>query len=234
MTRLRMALLDASHGADHTRRDFRRELDADLEAFDVTAGELPPSFAYDAAVVTGSASSVYADDPWIADLLTWLRDAHGAGLPMLGVCYGHQALAAALGGRVEPMGEYEIGYREIRRRAEDPLFAGVPERFLAFTTHQDTVTELPPDATLLAENDFGVHAFRVDDAVGVQFHPEYDRESATTVTRGKLETLGEARTRAVLADVSPENYALAQAAKRLFDNFTDGVRARRDAAPAST
>jgi GMP synthase (glutamine-hydrolysing) len=223
---LRLALLDASHGSEHTRPNFRRELAAALAEFDVTAGELPADFDYDGVVVTGSRSSVYWDEPWIDDLIDWLDRAADRGLPTLGVCYGHQALATALGGRVEAMSDVELGYREIRRVDDDPLLAGLDAPFVAFETHSDRVVELPPGATLLAENDRGVQAFRRGDCWGVQFHPEYDRESAERVTTGT--DLPDERIRSVLDDIDDEHYAAACRTKRLFDNFTEYVRARRE------
>ncbi len=226
----RVALLDASHGDPHTRRNFRRELDADLVEFDVTEGDRPAGFEFDAVVITGSRASVYWDEAWIEPLLDYVAAAHDRGLPVLGVCYGHQVLAAALGGRVEAMGEYEIGYREITRAADDDLLAGVPDRFTAFTTHSDAVTELPPGAELLAENDYGVHAFRVGDSWGVQFHPEYDRETATDLTKRK--DLDDDRIRSVLDGITAENYDAACRTKRLFDNFTDYARRVRSEATA--
>jgi len=225
---LRLALLDASHGTDHTRRNFRRELDAALAEFDVTTGELPPNFDYDGVVVTGSRSSVYWDEGWIDDLTGWVARAADRGLPVLGVCYGHQVLAEALGGRVDAMDDIELGYREIRPTAAadgDPLLDGLDAPFLAFETHSDRVVDLPPRATLLAENDRGVQAFRRGDCWGVQFHPEYDQGSAERVTMGK--DLPEERIRAVLDGIHDDNYAAACRTKRLFDNFTDYVRERR-------
>jgi len=220
--RLRIALLDASHGDEHTPRNFRRELDADLVEFDVTANERPADFAFDAVVVTGSRSSVYWDRDWIRPLVEYVAEADERGLPLLGVCYGHQVVATALGGRVEDMGAYEIGYREITKVTDDELLAGVPETFTAFTTHSDTVAELPPGATLLAENDYGVHAFRRGTAWGVQFHPEYDRETAVSITNEK--ELSEERRAAVLDGITDENYGAACRTKALFENFTDAVR----------
>jgi len=218
---LRVALLDASHGTERTRRNFRRELDAPLTEFDVTAGDLP-GFDYDAAVVTGSRSSVYWDDPWIDGLTDWIRTAADRGLPILGVCYGHQALAAALGGRVAAMDDIELGYRESRRVvSDDPVLGGLAPTFIAFETHSDQVVDLPPGATLLAENDRGVQAFRHGDCWGVQFHPEYDQASAEAVTREK--DLPAERIERVL-DADPDAYAAACRTKRLFDDFTAYAR----------
>ncbi len=226
MERLRLAVLDASHGNENTRRNFRRELDADLAEFDATDGELPRTFDYDGVVITGSRSSVYWDEEWIPKLVAWVSDAAERGIPMLGVCYGHQVLAEALGGRVADMGEYEIGYREITHDGDSELFDGVDETFTAFTTHSDAVVELPPGAVCIAENEYGVHAFRKGNAFGVQFHPEYDMESAEEVTRGK--DLPEERIRAVLDGINAENYDAACEAKQLFDNFVTFARGVRD------
>ncbi|PHQ39547.1 hypothetical protein DJ69_05720 [Halorubrum persicum] len=227
MTRLRFALLNAAHEGANTRRNFRRELDADLVEFSVSDGHLPDHTEFDGVVVTGSRSSVYWDEAWIPPLIDYVAEAAEAGRPVLGVCYGHQVVAEALGGRVAGMDEFEIGYNEVRHRGDDELFAGVDEAFTVFTTHGDTVTELPPNATLLAENDHGVHAFRDGHCWGVQFHPEYDLDTAREVTEGKRERLGDARVDAVLAEITPEAYDAACEAKPLFDNFVAYARRLR-------
>jgi GMP synthase (glutamine-hydrolysing) len=224
--RLRFALLDASHGNPNTPRNFRRELDADLAEFDVTGGELPTHYDFDAVVVTGSRASVYWDEPWIPSLQEYIAEADARDVPMLGVCFGHQAIAAALGGRVDDMGEYELGYRTVTHTGDDGLFEGIDEAFTVFTTHSDAVVELPPGAERLAENDYGVHAFRRGHVWGVQFHPEYDAETATEVTRGK--DLPEARIQSVLDGITPQNYDAACEAKRLFENFVAYVDRVRD------
>ena len=230
----RFALLDASHGEPHTRRNFRRELDASLAEFDVTQEEFPETFDYDGVVISGSRASVYWDEPWIESLVSYTADAAAHDLPILGVCYGHQVLAAALGGRVTDMGEYEIGYREVQRvDADSALLRGLPDSFTAFTTHSDHVVDLPPGATLLAENEYGVHAFQQGNAFGVQFHPEYDPETAAFVTRGKDDQLSDDRIQRVLDGITDEQYAAACRTKQLFENFVDHVCGLHDDQPAA-
>ncbi|MFC6786979.1 type 1 glutamine amidotransferase [Halobaculum halobium] len=229
MTRLRLALLNAAHDGANTARNFRRELDADLAEFDANARELPEQFDFDGVVITGSRSSVYWDEEWIPPLVEWTAEAAERGLPILGVCYGHQVLAEALGGRVGGMDDFEIGYNEVTHRGDDELFAGIDEEFTVFTTHGDAVVELPPGAELLAENEFGVHAFRKGDCWGVQFHPEYDIETAESVTDGKRDRIGDERVDEVLAAITPERYDAACEAKALFDNFTVHCSRVRDA-----
>jgi GMP synthase (glutamine-hydrolysing) len=231
MSRPRIALLNAAHDGADNSRNFRRELDADVIEFHVVDGELPTDFGFDAALVTGSRASVYWDEPWIDDLQTWVDQAINRGLPMLGICFGHQLLADVCGGTVEAMGEYEIGYRTVEHRGSR-LFDGIDQKFTVFTTHSDSVVELPPGADLLAANDYGVHGFRKGTVYGVQFHPEYDTATAESVTRGK--DLDPERKRRVLDGIEPTTYRRACEAKRLFSNFLALVsdRSRPDAGGA--
>ena len=221
--RLRIALLDAAED-NYAARNFRRELDADLVEFAVHE-ELPETFGFDGAVITGSRASVYWNEPWIDPLIEWVGTAVERGMPVLGVCFGHQVLADALGGTVEDMGSYEIGYRDVEL-GDDPLFAGVESPATVFTTHSDAVTELPPEAEQIAENGYGVHGFRVGNAVGVQFHPEYDPATAREVASGK--DLPDERIKRVLDGITETNYAAACEAKALFENFVGSVREVRD------
>jgi GMP synthase (glutamine-hydrolysing) len=215
---MRIALLNAARRAEGTRENFRRELDADIEAFHCPSGELPGDFRFDGVVVTGSWASVYWDRKWIGRLKRWVGEAVRAELPALGVCYGHQLLADVMGGRVEGMGEYEIGYRTVKHDGENRLLDGIDERMTVFTTHSDHVVEAPPGATVFAKNEYGIHGFRKDRVFAVQFHPEYDMSTARDVAAGKDE-LPDERIDAVLEGVNAENYRAACEVKQLFDNF---------------
>ncbi|SDJ38422.1 type 1 glutamine amidotransferase [Natronorubrum texcoconense] len=226
--RLRIALLNAAHKRGTTQQNFERELDAGLVEFHCPSGDLPETFAFDACVVTGSSASVYWDEPWIGALKEWVGEAVDAGLPFLGVCYGHQLLADVLGGRVEGMGEYEIGYRTVEQDGSNRLLTAVDERFTVFTTHSDRVAEAPPGATVFARNEYGIHGFQRDRVFGVQFHPEYDTTTAKRVTEGKEGELETERIEAVLEGIDAETYEAACEAKRLFDNFLEYVREQRN------
>lgn len=226
MSKLRIAVLNAAHEDANTTRNFRRELDASLAEFDATSGNLPDGFDFDAVVVTGSRSSVYWDEAWIPPTKTWVAEAVDRGLPALGICWGHQLLADVLGGTVEDMGVYEVGYSEIEHTGESRLFDGIDREFVAFTSHSDAVTDLPPGAEALAENDYSNHGFRKDRVFGVQFHPEYDQTTARDLLREK--DLSAERREALLAEVTDENYARACQAKLVFENFVEYVREVRD------
>jgi GMP synthase-like glutamine amidotransferase len=118
----------------------------------------------DAVVALGSGRSVHASaDPWIAAELRFLRDAHEASVPVLGICFGGQALAAALGGTVRAAPQVEIGWIDVEG---DEGYGG---RW--FTWHED-VFALPPGARELARASSGPQAFAMGASVGLQFHPE--------------------------------------------------------------
>lgn len=217
-----LAVIDASVGETPAESNFRRDLDANVTVYKVSEGQFPPSVSasewqFDGVIVSGSQTSVYDDHDWIHEATEWIRRVHRADVPILGVCWGHQFLAQALGGRVVDMGEYELGYERIARLGDDPLFEGLPEEFTSFETHSDRVAELPPGAATLARNDYGVQAFRVGSTYGVQFHPEYDRETAIWVTEGK--DLPDERIRSVLDGITDESVEAARTSKRIFDNF---------------
>ena len=232
--RPRIALLNASYEPEHTRRNFRRELDAELVEFHTPAGELPETVGFDAAVVTGSRASVYWDEPWIGEVKRWVGAAIEHGLPTLGVCFGHQLVADVLGGAVTGMGEYELGYRRIPRREGSTLLAGTGRQLTAFQTHSDHVSQLPPGATLLAANEYGIQGFRKGHAWGVQFHPEYDTETARQVTRkylGERRAVDEDEVKRVLDGIDAETYSAACETKILFENFTTYVRRTHEPTP---
>ena len=222
--RSRLAVIDASVGDTPAESNLDRELDAATDVFTVSDGRFPPSVSatsweYDGIVISGSQTAVYDDHDWIHELTEWFRRAHAADVPTLGICWGHQFIAQALGGRVVDMGEYELGYETIERRGEDPVFRDVPRRFTSFETHSDRVAELPAGATTLARNRFGVQAFRLGSAYGVQFHPEYDRETAEWVVRRK--ELSTDRIQSALNGITDDAVEDAAAAKRVFDNFLE-------------
>ena len=133
-----------------------------------TTAPLPGFGGVDHIVVMGSVSSVNDPDPWIAEELAWIRAADQAGVPVLGICFGAQALCAALGGRVEAMARMEIGWYTVESADQDAVPAGP---WLEF--HGDRCL-LPDGATVLARNDAAVQAFRIGRHLAVQFHPEVD------------------------------------------------------------
>jgi len=141
--------------------------------------DFPHAGRISGAIVTGSHAMVTDRHEWSERTAAWLAGLVENHVPLLGICYGHQLLAHALGGEVDfHPGGMEIGTTAIHRTdaaANDDLLCDVPGRFAAHTVHAQSVMRLPPDAVLLAQNDIEPHhAFRVGPcAWGVQFHPEF-------------------------------------------------------------
>ena len=170
---------------------FRTGLgDPSAPAFDAqTGGQLPDPAGLRGAVLTGSPSMLTEAAPWMAELVAWTAAAVRAELPLLGVCFGHQVLAQAVGGQVgfHPRGR-EIGSVPVRLEqaaTEDPLFESLPQRFYVQESHSQAVLRLPPGAVHLIRGDHDAHqAFRIGrNAYGTQFHPEFDAE----IVRGYIE-----------------------------------------------
>ncbi len=157
-------------------------------------GDALPAQA-DAVVISGSSAMVTDRDPWILELEHWLSRMHRARVPLLGICFGHQALASALGGRVtdNPNG-VEVGTVQVSREPEkDPLLADLPDPFRAQASHRQAVVTLPPGAVRLAHTDLDPnHAFRLGELTwGVQFHPEFSAEIVASYIDYYAEDLGD-------------------------------------------
>lgn len=118
---------------------------------------------------------------WSLKLEHYIRQIKSKNLPLLGICYGHQLIAKALGANsgFNPKGK-EIGrvkVKKLQSSSNDPLFKGFKEQFWAFETHYQSVLKLPSNAVVLASNTKDKHqAVRFSTNIwGVQFHPEFDK-----------------------------------------------------------
>jgi GMP synthase-like glutamine amidotransferase len=148
--------------------DWLAENDASVDVFRIDADdrEIDPT-GYDVIVSLGSEFAAFDDSkPFVAREARLMQAAIEADVPVLGLCFGGQMLARALGGEVFRSAESEIGWLPVRSRDPKLVPAGP-----WFQWHFDSFT-LPPDATVIAESDVGPQAFIAGRSLGLQFHPE--------------------------------------------------------------
>lgn len=215
-----IALLKASHSNVSTR-NFRREIPAHIQTIHMHGGTFSSdSFnprEYDGIVITGSSSSVLDETPWIGEAekaVTTAVEQHS--VPTLGVCWGAQLLAHALGGTVEQTDTRELGYRTVERTdSTHPIFHGIEDRFTAFQSHADYIRDIPRDGELLALSDDSKQAFSYNSAIGVQFHPEVDYRSATDL----IAKYGGQKTTPDEQDKTVQSWALSKETSDVLRNF---------------
>ncbi|KQP42617.1 glutamine amidotransferase [Methylobacterium sp. Leaf104] len=159
----------------------------DLTVFSVNRGDWPADpDAFDATLVTGSPAGVYDPLPWIGTLIAYLRGLDPE-KPLVGICFGHQVMATAFGGRVEKSDKgWGIGLH-VYRIAHTADWMDADPEVAAPAIHQDQVIEAPPASRTLAGNGFtphGILAYSDRRAVSFQFHPEFERDYARALVAG--------------------------------------------------
>jgi GMP synthase-like glutamine amidotransferase len=154
----------------------------ETRAYDILAGEFPAApEEQDAYIVTGSPAGVYEDHPWIPPLKGFLRAAKGKAR-LVGICFGHQIMAEAFGGRVEKSERgWGIGLLRYDVRDRAAWMDAEIESFAIPVSHQDQIVDQPPSTRILAGsafNPFGLLEYRDQPAISFQCHPEFSPEYA--------------------------------------------------------
>lgn len=151
------------------------------EVYRVSKGELPADDIvqiYDGFVVTGSCSDAHGDDAWINNLVDFLRRLHELRKKVLGICFGHQVLSRALGGKSgRAINGWDIGVTCVHPSPSLNKLL-VPPHFPVIQCHRDEVSELPPFVEVIARSEkTGIEMFRCGDHImGIQGHPEYSKD----------------------------------------------------------
>ncbi|MBK2125643.1 glutamine amidotransferase-related protein [Fangia hongkongensis] len=148
----------------------------DLEVFDVTKGIYPDNFdSYDGFIITGSKATCFEKTPWIVRLEEQIQHLFAMGKRIIGICFGHQILAQALGGKVERADTgWGVGVHSIHMLSQKPWMQPFYNHVSLTFYHQDQVKHLPEQAELVATNQYcPVQMFVVNNQIwGMQAHPE--------------------------------------------------------------
>lgn len=155
-----------------------------VSAFDLPKGEFPDTLqGFDGVLIGGSPSSVHDEDAWIGRLMALIREGFAAGVPLAGACFGHQAIAKALGGTVGPNpGAFVLGTAETEVISPAPWMEPVA-RFRLAAAHGEQVTQLPPGAQVVGVTPGCPAAcYRIGGRVfATQYHPEMTPEFLTAL-----------------------------------------------------
>ena len=162
----------------------------DYVTYDVQAGQLPADpDECDAYIVTGSSAGVYDDLPWIAPLKAFLVETRRQ--PLVGICFGHQVMAEAFGGKVVKSDKgWGVGLHAYDVAERPPWLDGGPKVAVP-ASHQDQVIEIPPGARAVAGSAFtpaGVLVYDDRPAISMQFHPEFDPAYAAALIEARRGT----------------------------------------------
>lgn len=202
---LRVGLLECDHVDERFRSiagdyaDMFAALlpDVDLVPYDVCNGALPAApDECDGWVATGSRRSVYDDVGWIAALSGFVRSVRDTGAPYVGICFGHQLLAHALGGRTQRASAWGAGAHRMEVCATEAWMDPPTETATLLYLHQDQVTALPEGTVVLGRTEHcPIAMVRVGRAMlGMQAHPEFPADYLAALLGARAERIGAART----------------------------------------
>jgi GMP synthase-like glutamine amidotransferase len=159
-------------------------VDVKLRFYTATAREFPERLdECDGYLTSGSAASVNDEQPWIADLERFVQRLHQAEAKLFAICFGHQMIARALGGRVEVSGRgWGVGVQEVEVTKTEPWMIPRTSTLRILSSHQEQIAELPPGAEVLASTPHcPVWMMRCGSLIGVQGHPEFCKPYASAL-----------------------------------------------------
>ncbi len=159
-----------------------------------TGAALPDPSTLDAVLITGSAAGVYDDEPWMQALFQFIRTAADAHTPQFGVCFGHQAMAEALGGKAEKSDKgWGVGRHEYHIPTTPAWMTEAPKSFALAVSHQDQVTQAPANTDIIAASPFCEIAglnYLTTPAASLQPHPEFGAGYASALHQLRRDRIG--------------------------------------------
>ncbi len=170
--------------------------DHEIKTYQVAQNEFPKSTnECEGWIVSGSPASAYDNDEWINRLMEFIQDCHKAKTKLVGICFGHQIIAQALGGKVENSKKgWGIGVRDFKiDQTTTWMTPELNKNCALLFSHQDQVMKLPEGATLLGGDDFcRIQMYSIGNHIfSLQGHPEFTREYAKERYDTRIEKLGE-------------------------------------------
>ena len=204
-------LLDdyVSYGTMFRRLFSQQNPDLEFRHYQITEGEFPQTLnECDVYLITGSKAGVYEDLPWISSLQDWIRQAYKAGIPMLGICFGHQVLAQSLGGHAEKSHKgWGVGHQQMKIQQLPGYLSSPLDNYRLIYSHQDQVVNLPAEAHCLAGNDFCPNAswYIGDQVLAFQGHPEFDAAYFRRLITRRVTCIGEQRLNQALEGLQERN-----------------------------
>jgi GMP synthase-like glutamine amidotransferase len=195
----------------------------EIERFDVQSGQLPGRSEHDSCLITGSPAGVYEPLPWIAPLLEFIRASKGC--KMIGVCFGHQAMAQALGGKVEKSDKgWGAGLHRYSVVRPAPWTNGERE-IAAPASHQDQVVVQPPNTDVVAASDFTPYAalaWTDRPAISFQFHPEFEPDFAKALIAERYDKVPDPDAAIASLDTPNDNARVGQWIRRFLQSSSVG------------
>ncbi|MBA5708290.1 amidotransferase [Pseudomonas fulva] len=187
----------------------RQPITAQFSVYNVMNGEYPADdLKFDAYLVTGSKADSFGSDPWIQTLKAYLLKLYDRGEKLLGVCFGHQLLALTLGGKAERAEQgWGVGVHRYSLAARAPWMQPQVSELTLLISHQDQVTELPKDATVIASSDFCPNAAYCigDQVLCFQGHPEFVHDYSRALLDARQAHLGDEVYQQAVASLATEH-----------------------------